>query len=97
MPIYDLYNSHKNPPYKKYDYLKREYGDSTKEPGFYSGPRYVGGKEGPWGNSDFLFTTLGENNRKYFKNPADYWWFEPYSSPEPARYAQPFFPDFHYF
>ncbi|WP_445505273.1 hypothetical protein [Microvirga sp. G4-2] len=99
MPIYDLYNSRKNPPYNKYTYLKKEYGDISKEPGFYSGPRYVGGKEGAWGNSDFLYTTLGENNQKYFKNPADYWWHEPqdYSGASGIRYAQPVIPDFHYF
>ncbi|WP_133239335.1 hypothetical protein [Microvirga sp. KLBC 81] len=75
--------------------------DTTKEPDFYSGPRYVGGKEGAWGNSDFLYTTLEENNHKYFKNPADYWWYEPgfwnSSSSSGIRYAQPIIPDFHYF
>jgi hypothetical protein len=100
MPIYDLYNSRKNPPFCKYTYLKHEYGDTTKEPGFYSGPRYVGGKEGAWGNTDFLYTTLSENTQKYYKNPADYPTYEPQSwdhSREGIRYAQPVIPDFHHF
>jgi Ca2+-binding RTX toxin-like protein len=59
-----------NPPWKCYTHLVRKPpGDSRHEPGFYAGPRYIGGKEGPWGRSDFLFTTLGDNT--YKKDPWD--------------------------
>lgn len=99
MPIYDPYNARKNPIFKDYSYLKRaENGNTSGEPGFYSGSRYVGGKEGAWGNSDFLFTTLGNNNQKYLMNAADYWWHEPGQYPGSAsgvRYAQPIFKDYY--
>jgi hypothetical protein len=106
MPIYDLYNSRNNvnPIWKDYHYLKRaKYGDATTEPGFYSGSRLVGGKEGAWGSSDFLYTTLGENNHKYFKDVADYPAYEPpysgdiHTGNSSPRHAQPVIPDFHFF
>lgn len=112
MPIFDLYNTRCKvnpigpcedyPNGKKYTHLERaKPGDTSKDPGFYWGARHVGGKEGAWGNTDFLYTTLGENNHKYFKNPADYPMHEPKSWDSSGisgiRYAQPVIPDFHYF
>jgi Ca2+-binding RTX toxin-like protein len=59
-----------NPPWKCYTYLHRDKpGDTRHHPDFYTGPRYIGGKEGPWGRSDFLYTTLEENI--YKKDPWD--------------------------
>lgn len=65
--------SHYNPPGKHYTHLVRKKPvDSACDVDFYYGPRYIGGKEGPWGNSDFLFTTLGNNTYKH--DPADNWY-----------------------
>jgi chloramphenicol O-acetyltransferase len=55
-----------NHPWQKYTHLERaKPSDSTSNPDFYAGPRYIGGKEGPWGNSDFLYTTLEDNTYKW--------------------------------
>ncbi|KLK89680.1 hypothetical protein AA309_30020 [Microvirga vignae] len=60
----------RNPPSKHYTHFVRNDANSISEVDFYYGPRYIGGKEGPWGRSDFLWTTLGNNT--YKRDPADY-------------------------